>query len=273
VSNITPTTQRQPPNPSGDWPEMPEVRLLLSLRSNETQMRRRMMLCDELSSALESLVRAARALTLSGLGAGDEDVRQCIQRAPASAHTICAMIRDFGEAINRLVELVGFDGPGGDEGAGAADSPVAPSVRRTLVQAMDEHTRLRSWDQVKWIGLSVNAERRVAFRWSVAMECVQKNAHRAYPALRPVVLLARRIGDEAMALLDPLSGALAAERAAAYAGVKKLRTRIINIREIVNQKCDLLEGEMRSVQTAIVRSQKQAIALAKHLQGVDPTQG
>ena len=90
----------------------------------------------------------------------------------------------------------------------------------------------------------------------------------AYPALRPVVLLARRIGDETMGLLDPVTGPIAEERASAYSVTKKLREQIDHIRTLVNQKCDSLETEMRSVQGAIVKAQSQTMALVQNLSHV-----
>jgi hypothetical protein len=250
---------------------MPEVRMLLSLRTHEARMRRRLMMCDELCATLESLYRSARALTMSGLGTGQHEINSCIQRAPASAHTICSMIRDFADAVNRLTELVEFDSEIGAAPDVALDSPIAPVVRKAFFQAIDEHTRLKSWNDVQWIGLSADPNRRIEFRWSVAIECVQKNMQRAYPAMRPVLLLARRITDEAMEFLDPLAGPIAEERAAAYSVTKKLRAQIDHIRMVVNQKCDALEGEMRSVQNAIIRAQSQTMSLVKNLESIGPS--
>ncbi len=251
---------------------MPEVRMLLSLRSHESRMRRRVALCDELCSSIEALYRAARALSISRLGIGEIDVHQCIRKAPASTHTICSMIRDFAAAVNQIIDLTGADtGALAELSDASADSPLVPIVRDALFRALGEHTGLRSWKDVAWIGIECDARRRITFRWSVGMECVQKNPQRAYPALRPVVLLARRIADEALALLDPLTGPIAAERAAAYSITTKLRAQIDHIRSVVNQKCDALEDEMRSVQSAIVKAQSQTMSLVKNLANIGRT--
>jgi hypothetical protein len=248
------------------WPEMPEVRMLLSLRSHESRMRRRLALCGELCAALESLYRTAQALGASGLERENSGATGRVRKAPASAHTICSMVRDFGEALNRVGELVEFDLEA--EAATptlSVDSPVAPLVRKALFRAAEEHTRLKSWQEVASIGLSCDTRYRFAFQWSAAMECVQQTPQQATPALRPVVLLARRVADEVMALLDPLTGPIAEERATAYGITKKLRAQIEHIRSLVNRKCDTLEGEMRSVQTAIIKAQSQTMALVQNL--------
>jgi len=243
--------------------------MLLSLRSHESRMRRRLALCDELCGSLEALYRSAQALAVSGLGIAENDLTSCLRKAPASAHTICSMIRDLADAFGRVAELVEFDVEGDIEAPTVSvDSPVAPVVRKALFHAVDEHTGLRSWKDVVWIGLVYTARHRLQFRWSSAMECVQKDPRRAHPALRPVVLLARRIADEAMGLLDPLTGPIAEERAAAYSITKKLRTQIDHIRSVVNQKCDALESEMRSVQSAIIKAQSQTMSLVKNLASI-----
>jgi hypothetical protein len=240
--------------------------MLLTLRSHESRMRKRLALCDELCGSLESLYRAARAMGDSGLGTAPAEIDMCIRRAPASAHTICSMIRDFAEALNRVSDLVAFEEGGGDgRPAVSVDSPVAPVVRSALFGALDEHTRLRSWGDVSWMGLICGDDRRLTFLWREAMDCVQKNPQRAYPAMRPLVLTARRVADEAMRLLDPLTGPIAEERAKAYSITKKLRAQIDHIRSLVNRKCDALEEEMQSVQTAIVKAQSQTMSLVKNL--------
>jgi len=246
--------------------------MLLSLRSHESRMRRRLALCDELCSSLETLCRAARALSSSGLGIGKNDIDTRVRKAPASAHTICAMIRDFAAAMNRVSELVEFDVEGDAGGATlSVDSPVVPVIRKALFHAIDEHVRLRSWQDAAWMGLACGSQRRFEFRWSAAMECVQKYPKKAYPAMRPVVLLARRIADEAMALLDPLAGPIAEERAASYSIAKKLRAQIDHVRSVVNSKCDALESEMRSVQSAIIKAQSQTMSLVKNLSNIGRT--
>jgi len=243
--------------------------MLLSLRSHESRMRRRLALCDELCTSIETLYRSARALSESGLGTAEGQISDCIRKAPASAHTICSMIRDVAVAANAVVELVEYDVQT-DTGAPSVsvDSPVAPLVRKTLFHAFDEHTRLRSWGEVKWMGLECDPRHRLQFRWSAAMDCVQKNPKQAYPALRPVVLLARRIAKEAMELLDPLTGPIAEERAAAFSITKKLKAQIEHIRSQVNHKCDALESEMRSVQTAIIKAQSQTMSLVRNLASI-----
>jgi hypothetical protein len=245
---------------------MPEVRMLLALRAHENRMRKRLALCDELCGSLESVYRAARAIADSGLGAAQAEIDMCIRRAPASAHTICSMIRDFAEALNRVSDLLDFEAGAGESApAVSVDSPVAPIVRSTLTAAVDEHRRLRSWDELTWIGLLCDDRRRLTFLWRDAMECVQKNPKRAYPAMRPLVLMARRVAEDAMKLLDPLTGPIAEERAAAYTIAKKLRSQIDHIRSLVNRKCDALEEEMQSVQSAIVKAQSQTMSLVKNL--------
>jgi hypothetical protein len=240
--------------------------MLLSLRSHESRMRRRLALCDELCSSLELLYRAARALSASGLGIGPNNGENSFRRAPASAHTICSMIRDFVDAIGQVGELVEFDITAeSGEPTVSVDSPVAPVVRKVVFRALDEHTKLRSWGEVRWVGLACDDRHRVTFRWSTAIDCVQKNPKRAYPALRPVVLLSRRVSEETLNLLDPLTGPIAEERAAAYSITKKLRAQIDHIRSLVNRKCDALEGEMRSVQSAIIKAQSQTMSLVKNL--------
>ena len=243
--------------------------MLLSLRSHESRMRRRLALCDELCASLESLYRAARTLAGSRLGIGTGEIDRAIRKAPASSHTICAMIRDFADSLNRVVDLIEFDVVDeAGEASVSVDSPVAPVVRKVLLHAIDEHNRLRSWQQVSWIGLSFDGRRQLGFQWSDAMKCIQKNPRRAYPALRPMVLLARRIADEAMELLDPLTGPIAEERAGAFAITKKLRAQIDHIRSQVNRKCDALEGEMRAVQSAIVKAQSQTMSLVRNLTSI-----
>ncbi|MFH1730059.1 MAG: hypothetical protein ABIF82_00230 [Planctomycetota bacterium] len=250
---------------------MPELRMLLSLRSHESRTRRRLALCDELCGSLEAMYRAARALAASGLGGSSSQASSCIRKAPASVHTICSVVRDFADALNRVFEVVGFDMHGDpDEPAAAAESPLTPVVRETLFKAIDEHTALRSWDGVSWVGLSVDSRRRIEFHWSVAMECLRTNPQKGYPAFRPIVLLARRLADEGLRLLDPATGPIAEERGSAYSTTKKLRAQIDRIRALVNCKCDALEGEMRAVQTAIIKAQSQTMSLVKNLSNIGP---
>ncbi len=248
---------------------MPEVRILLSLRSHESRTRRRLALCDELCSALEAMCRAARATGASGLGVAQSQISDCIRKAPASVHTICSVIRDFADAANRVIELVGPAAcDEAEEEADSTESPVLPAVRGVLFNAVDEHTRLRSWGDTDNVGLSVDSRRHIEFRWAAAMECLRTNPQKAYPALRPFVLLARRLGDEAMRLLDPAAGPIAEERGSAYSTTKKVRAQINHIRTLVNRKCDILEGEMRAVQTAIVKAQSQTISLVESLSSI-----
>lgn len=245
--------------------------MLLSLRSHESRTRRRLALCDELCGSLEAMYRAARALAASGLGAGSSQISSCITKAPASVHTICSVVRDFAAALNRVCEVVGLDVHADPEApAPAAEGPLPPVVRETLFKAIDEHTGLRSWGDVSWVGLSVDSRRRIEFRWSVAMECLRTNPQRGYPAFRPIVLLARRLADEGLRLLDPATGPIAEERGAAYSITKKLRAQIDHIRTLVNRKCDALEGEMRAVQTAIIKAQSQTMSLVKNLSNIGP---
>jgi len=251
---------------SASSPEMPEIRMLLSLRSHESRTRRRLAVCDELCGALEAMYRAARAVTTSGLGVGVHELSQCIRTAPASVHTICSVVRDFANALNRVCELVGPETlPDVESDGPAAESPLLPVVRQALFGAVDEHTGLRSWTDTDWLGISVDSRRRIEFRWSVAIECLRTNPQKGYPALRPVLLLARRAADETMGLLDPATGPIAEERGAAYSTTKRIRAQIDHIRAVVNQKCDALEGEMQAVQTAIVKAQSQTMSLVKNL--------
>jgi len=254
---------------AASWPEMPEIRMLLSLRSHESRTRLRLALCDEVCGALEAMYRAARAVSSSGLGAGPSQISNCVHNAPASVHTICSVIRDFADAANRVAELVGLDVHDETEGEPpAADSPVLPVVREALFKAVDEHTRLRSWGDTTWLGLSVDSRRRIEFRWSAAMECLRTNPQKGYPGVRPVILLAQRMADESMLLLDPAAGPIAEERGIAYSVTKKLRAQIDHIRTQVNRKCDALEGEMRAVQTAIIKAQSQTMSLVKNLSSI-----
>jgi len=248
---------------------MPELRMLLSLRSHELRTRRRLALCDELCGSLEAMYRAARALAASGLGADPSQINSCIRKAPASVHTICSVVRDFADALSRVCEIVGFDAHADPEApAPAAEGLLSPVVRETLFKAIDEHTGLRSWEDVSWVGLSVDSRRRIEFRWSVAMECLRTNPQKGYPAFRPIVLLARRLADEGLRLLDPATGPIAEERGAAYSITKKLRAQIDHIRTLVNRKCDALEGEMQAVQTAIIKAQSQTMSLVKNLSNI-----
>jgi len=245
--------------------------MLLSLRSHESRTRRRLALCDELCGSLEAMYRAARALAASGLGAGSSQINSCVRKAPASVHTICSVVRDFADALNRVCEVVGPDVHADLDAPAAPESPLPPVVRETLFKAVDEHTGLRSWDDVSWVGLSVDSRRRIEFRWSVAMECLRTNPQKGYPAFRPIVLLARRLADEGLRLLDPATGPIAEERGAAYSITKKLRAQIDHIRTLVNHKCDALEGEMRAVQTAIIKAQSQTMSLVKNLSNIGET--
>lgn len=232
-------------------------------------MRRRLALCDELCGALEALYRVARALSASGLGAREDDARSSVRRAPASVHTVCSMVRDFADAMNRACELVEFQVDAtADEPSLSVDSPVVPIVRKALRKALDEHAALRCWKDAACLGLSCDERHRLEFRWSVAMECLQKEPRRAYPALRPIVLVARRVADDAIALLDPLTGPIAEERATTFSITKKLRAQIDHIRSVVNQKCDAIESEMRSVQTAIIKAQSQTMSLVRNLASI-----
>ena len=269
VSNVPDQTGATGPTQLDSWPEMPEIRMLLSLRSHESRTRRRLAFCDELCSALEAMYRAARAASASGLGVEQSQISTCIRKAPASVHTICSVIRDFADAANRVLELVGpavYDET--EPQAGTAESPVLPVVRGVLFKAIDDHTRLRSWDGMNVVGISVDSRRHIEFRWSVAIECLRTNPQKAYPALRPFVLLARRLADEAMVLLDPAAGPIAEERGIAYSVTKKVRAQIDHIRTLVNRKCDVLEGEMQAVQTAIVKAQSQTMSLVKNLSSI-----
>ncbi len=225
-------------------------------------MRRRLAECDELCNALITLYRAAQALSSSGLGI---DSDSAVRRAPASVHTICSMIRDFVESIGRVFDLVEFDA-GADPTAG--ECPVGPFIRKAMVEAIDEHVSLRSWKDVAWVGVARDPSRQVNFQWGTAMDCLQKDPKRGYPALRPLTLLAKRVADEAYALFDPVTGPIAEERAAAYSITRKLRTQIEHIRSLVNRKCDALEGEMQSVQGAIIKAQSQTMALVKNLANI-----
>lgn len=243
--------------------------MLLSLHSHESRTRQRLALCDELCGSLEAMYRAARALAASGLGAGSSQIDSCITKAPASVHTICSVVRDFADALNRVCEVVGPGTPADPEApAPAAEGPLPPVLRETLFNAIDEHTKLRSWADVSWVGLSVDSRRRIEFRWSVAMECLRTNPQKGYPAFRPIILLGRRLADEALRLLDPATGPIAEERGAAYSTTKKLRAQIDHIRTLVNRKCDALEGEMRAVQTAIIKAQGQTMSLVKKLSNI-----
>ncbi len=262
-------TQAGQASESATRPEMPEIRLLLSLRSHQYRTRRRLALCDDLCTSLDVLYRAALALSTSGLGSGEDQDSDYVNNAPASAHTICSMVRDFAAALNQVIELVEPDvGNDEDEPAGPADSSVAPVVHQTLFKALDEHTGLRNWKDVSWIGLECGSGHRLEFQWSTAMTCLRKNPQKGCRALRPAVLLARRLADEAMSLLDPAAGPITEERAAAYSVTKKLRAQINHVRTLVNRKCDTLEREMRSVQSAIIKAQSQTMSLAKNLSKV-----
>lgn len=251
----------------GAYPDMPEIRILLSLRSHESRMRRRLALCDELCGLLEVLYRTARALSASGVGVNGSETDSRAKPAPASAHTICSMVRDLAVAFNHVCELLDTHGEAAVQGAPAA-AGAAFEAQRALLAALDEHAGLRSWKDVTWLGLDRDGCGRLEFQWATAMGWFQKEPRMAYPALRPIVLLARRIGDETMGLLDPMAGPIAEERASAYSVTKKLRGQIDHIRTLVNRKCDSLETEMRSVQTAIVKAQSQTMALVKNLSHV-----
>ncbi len=251
---------------------MPEIRMLLSLRSHESRTRLRLAVCDELCSALEAMYRAARAVTASGLGIGARELSQCIRTAPASVHTICSVVRDFADGVNRVCDLAGPEALPEIEGDGPApESPLLPVVRQALFGAIDEHTGLRSWADTDWLGISVDSRRRIEFRWSVAMECLRTNPQRGYPALRPILLLARRVADETLGLLDPATGPIAEERGVAYSTTKRIRAQIDHIRTVVNRKCDALEGEMRAVQSAIIKAQSQTMSLVKNLSNIGRT--
>jgi len=246
-------------------PEMPEIRMLLSLRTHESRTRRQLALCDELCGSLEALYRSARALATCGLGLGQDAVSRCVRQAPASVHTICSLLRDLAESLNRALELVA---PGVETDADAGEDSLAALVREAFVKALDEHTGLRSWKDVHWVGVSLDPRRHLQFRWAAGMDCLRKAPQKGFPALRPVVLLAQRLADDAMALLDPATGPIAEVRANAYAGIKRVRAQIDHVRNVVNRKCDALEGEMRAVQRAVIRAQSQTMALVKSLTGM-----
>lgn len=271
VSNNGNSAQRGRGESAHSWPEMPEIRMLLSLRSHESRMRRRLALCDELCGSLEVLYRAARALAASGLGVTEGDLSDTVRRAPASAHTVCSMVRDMSDSFNHLAELVEFDVEADvDEPGVAGAAQMAAAVRKELFGALDEQIALTSWKQVRWIGLSCDPQHHLQFRWASAMQCVREQPERAHPGLRPVVLLATRVADKVMGLLDPLTGPIAEERAATYSTTKKLRAQIEHVRSLVNRKCDGLESEMRAVQNAIIKAQSQTMWLVKNLSRIGP---
>jgi len=232
-------------------------------------MRRRVVICDELCTTLVTLYHAARALSASGIGVSEAEIAAYLKKAPASVHTICALIRDFAAAFNPVIDLTEPDTSLADDPIpGSADSPVAPVVRKALFKALDEHTRLRSWQDVQWVGFACDSQHRLEFSWSAAMDTLQKNPQRGYPGIRPIVLLSRRIGDEALALFDPLTGPIAEERGLAFSATKKIRAQVEHIRALVNRKCDALEVEMRSVQSAIIKAQSQTMSLVKNLASI-----
>ena len=225
-------------------------------------MRQRLVVCEELCTSLIALYRAARTLSVSGLGLESETH---VRQAPASVHTICSIVRDFVDSVNQVITEVEFNEAAETPGS---DSPVVPAVRQAILKAMDEHTALRSWKDTFWLGLSVDAQHHIDFKWSTAIECLQKNPKRGYLSLKPTVLLARRVGDESLKLFDPLTGPIAEERAIIYSANKKLHAQIEQIRTLVNQKCDVFETEMRSVQSAIIKAQSQTMALMKNLTNI-----
>ncbi len=246
--------------------------MLLSLRSHESRMRRRLALCDELCNSLEVLYREARALATSGLGMADEDLCDAVCQAPASAHTICAMVRDVVGSYNHLAELVEFDA--GMDGDGlCGESRMAKVIRQEMFGAIDEQMARASWKQARWLGLSCDPKHHLQFKWQTAIQCVRDTPEKANMGLRPIVLLAGRVAEAAIGLLDPLTGPIAEERAAAYSTTKKLRAQIEHIRGLVNRKCDGLESEMRAVQNAIIKAQSQTTWLVKHLSNVGSEPG
>ena len=253
-------------SPATSSSDMPEVRVLLSLRGHEMRTRQRLAFCDELVTMLETLYRSAHALASSGLGSAQTDLDTRVSKAPASMHTICSMVRDLGSAINRTLDLVDFDGDfDAETEPSSARSPVMPVVQQTLAKAIDEHTGLRNWSDTERIGLSFGARRRMELVWSVAMECFRTNPKSAYPAMRPVVLLARRIAKDTLELLDPATGPIAEDRGHAYSITKKIRAQVEHIRNLMVQKCDTMMGEMQAVQSAIVKAQSQTMSLVRNL--------
>jgi hypothetical protein len=250
---------------------LPEPRALVALQARAEQVRRQSADCEALAAVLRSLCSAAGALSSAGLTNSRGDVARYVHAAPASAHTVCSLIRDFALAFNAVSDLVD------DEWIESAEpchlpaaGRAAPTTRSVLAAVLDDSMRCASWDGVGRIGLGCVDGRALTFERATAMAHLRDPSADTLATLRPVLKLSHRAHQESHALLDTASGPVTLERAAAQAATRRIERQIDHLAQQAERHRERSMAEAETIDAALVRVRRQNHLLVRMLTGVAP---